>query len=194
MKTVLFVPGFRQSLHTHDYKSLLTSVESKGYKTVFVPIIWDRTTVVDWVAQLEHEYEKHDPKNIILAGFSYGSYTAFVAAAKLNPSELWLFSLSPYFAEDIPHLKKSWKKNIGMRRVEQFKLVNFNLLTKRINCPTKIFIGEIELEKYEMLKTRCQEATKKIKQSELLVASNADHDVTNENYIKKIAESIASLS
>ena len=77
MKTVLLVPGFRQDLKTHDYKALLDAIETKGHKVVFVPILWKRTTIDDWVDQLKRVYEKHDPNETILAGFSYGAMTVF---------------------------------------------------------------------------------------------------------------------
>ena len=110
MKTVLFVPGYPENLESRDYVSTISSIETAGYVVKFVPIEWARTTIDDWVAELEAEYSKHDPRDTVLAGFSFGAMTAFVAASKRNPSELWLFSLSGYFDEDIKNkeMKKSW--------------------------------------------------------------------------------------
>ncbi len=95
MKTVLFVPDFREDLKTRDYNSLLNMFGRKGYTVKFVPIKWQRTTLTEWVAELEHEYAQLDPANTILAGFSYGAMTALVTASHKLPAELWLFSLSP---------------------------------------------------------------------------------------------------
>jgi predicted alpha/beta hydrolase family esterase len=86
MKTVLFVPGFREDINSRDYKSTLTAIESNGYQVKFIPINWTRTTIEDWTKELDKEYTKHEPAKTILAGFSYGSITAFMAAVNRNPS------------------------------------------------------------------------------------------------------------
>lgn len=107
MKTVLLLPGFRESIDYRDYKSVIKAIETKGYKVRFIPINWNKTLLRDWTRELEAVYSTLDAKTTILAGFSYGSMTAFMAATKRNPSELWLFSFSPYFSDDMPKMKKS---------------------------------------------------------------------------------------
>lgn len=99
MKTVLFVPGFKEDIESRDYKSTIKAIESSGYKVNFIPIEWSRTTIDDWLNELWAEYSKYNPKETILAGFSFGAVTAFVAAAKQNPSELWLFPYRPIFTK-----------------------------------------------------------------------------------------------
>src|ERR1035437_7799397 len=101
MKTVLFVPGYQEDMKSRDYASTIRAIESQGYEVKFVPINWKRTTIDQWVEELDAEYGKCDPKQTIIAGFSFGAMTAFVTATKRNPFELWLFSLSPYFVEDL---------------------------------------------------------------------------------------------
>lgn len=190
MKTVLFIPGFREGITSCDYKSTLAAIEAKGYKVKFVPINWTRTTIDDWVKELDKEYSKHDPTETILAGFSYGSMTAFIAAAGKNPSELWLFSLSPYFCDDMPDMKKTWLSNIGHRRADAFRKLNFNSLSNRIKCKTLIIVGEIEAAKYPLIDKRSKIAHQKIANSNLIVVEDADHDVSDKNYIATITEAI----
>lgn len=190
MKTVLLVPGFHDSLDTHDYKSVLRAIEAKGYKAVFVPIRWKRTTIDDWLKELEVVYDKYNPKDTILAGFSYGSMTAFLAATKRVPAELWLFSLSPYFSDDLPKLKKSWKNKIGHRRVTAFSKLDFRQLAKAITCPTILIIGSIEIERYPLLANRAHIANQYISSSRYFVAEGAGHDVAHKKYIATIAEAI----
>lgn len=117
MKTVLFVPGYQEDLTSRDYNATIKAIEKRGYKVEFVPIQWTRTTITNWVKELDKAYSNHDQSQTILAGFSYGAMTAFVSATKRNPSELWLFSLSPYFAEDLisKNMKQAWLNNIGQR-------------------------------------------------------------------------------
>ena len=190
MKTVLFVPGFRESIDSRDYKSTLEAIKNKGYSVKFVPIEWTRTTIEDWTKELDVEYSKHDPANTILAGFSYGSLTAFMSATKHNPAELWLFSFSPYFADDIPKMKKSWLKEIGKYRADAFSKLEFNELARYIKCKTQIVVGEKEIKKYPLIGNRSTVASNEIKNSHMTIVDGSDHDVTDKRYITAIEQLI----
>lgn len=173
-------------MKSRNYKSTLEAIKFKGYAVKFVPIDWKRTVINDWVEQLEKEYSKHNPENTILAGFSYGSMTAFMAAAKHSPAELWLFSLSPYFSDDIPKLRQTELNNIGKRRTEAFKQLNFDKLAKTLRCKTLIFLGELEAKKYPLLGRRARLAKESLIRSKLITISAAGHDVGHPNYIEVI--------
>lgn len=190
MKTVLFVPGFREDINSRDYKSTIAAIEGKGYEVKFIPIKWERTTIHDWTKELNWEYSKYDSTETILAGFSYGSMTAFMAATSKIPSELWLFSLSPYFSDDMLDMKKSWLSNIGYRRADSFKKLDFSSLAKSITCKTLIIVGEAEATKYPLIDKRSKIAHQKIAGSNLVVAIGADHDVSDKNYIAAIEGAI----
>jgi pimeloyl-ACP methyl ester carboxylesterase len=139
---------------------------------------------------LDAEYSQHDPSNTILAGFSYGSLTAFMSATKRSPAELWLFSFSPYFAEDMQHMKKSWLKEIGKRRVETFKKLKFGELAKKITCKTIIVVGEKEIKKYPLIGSRSTIASENIKNNQMMIVDGSDHDVTDKRYIATIQQLI----
>ena len=192
MKTVLFVPGFREGMKSRDYASTIHAIEAQGYKVKFIPINWLRTTIDDWVQELETAYSKYDPQDTILAGFSYGAMTCFIAATGRNPSELWLFSLSPYFAEDIKskNMKQSWLKNIGHRRVTAFRNLKFKDLAKSIKCKTLLFVGEIEADKWQILKKRTLTAHDLLENSVQMIVPSVGHDVTDPNYIAAIKAAI----
>lgn len=190
MKTVLFVPGFREDLKSRNYNSTIDAINNKNYVVQFVPINWQRTVISDWVKELDNVYGKCDPKETILAGFSFGSMTAFMSATKKNPVELWLFSFSPYFSDDMPKMKKSWLNEIGHRRADAFRELDFNVLAKSIKCKTLILAGEVEISKYPLIGNRSEDARKAIKNSTLVVVPKADHDVTDKNYIYAIEKAI----
>lgn len=38
MKTVLFVPGFKQDMHNRDYAATLQAITAKGYTSKFVSL------------------------------------------------------------------------------------------------------------------------------------------------------------
>lgn len=192
MKTVLLVPGFKENLESRNYRSTMNAIEKAGYRVKFTPIQWDRTTIEDWLAELEFEYSKYDPKEIILAGFSFGAMTALTTASKQNPYELWLFSLSPYFNEDIhsKNMKKSWLNHIGHRRVSAFDKINFQYLAKKIKCATLIFVGNEELDKWPGMKHRALDAEELIKNSSLIIVDGIGHDVSDRLYIDAIKQAI----
>lgn len=192
MKTVLFVPGYPEDINSRDYASVIKAIEKCGYKVKFVPIKWQRTTIHDWVKELEEVYSKYDPSKTILAGFSYGAMTAFVAATKKNPSQLWLFSLSPYFAEDLKskNMKPTWLKQIGHRRVAAFSELNFKKLAPLIQCKTLLFVGELEVKKWPIIGERVSAAHQLLKNSELATVKNVGHDVADADYISEITRVI----
>jgi pimeloyl-ACP methyl ester carboxylesterase len=192
MKTVLFIPGYPENLKSRDYHSVLKAIDAKGYKTVFVPIKWDRTTIDDWVRQVEEVYKKHDVSSTILAGFSYGAMTAFVTATHRNPAELWLFSLSGFFSEDINGavMKKSWLTSIGHRRTSAFDRLKYRKLAPEIKCKVLLFAGQEEIDMWPTMKHRTLESPKYIKQSTLTIVPNVGHDVADSRYIKQIEQLI----
>ena len=191
MKTVLFVPGFRESIKSRNYLAVLRKIEGKDYKTKFVEIDWRSTkTVADWVAQLEKEYSKYDSSEVVLAGFSFGAVTAFIAAANRNPSALWLFSLSGAFSEDWPIVEKNDIKIVGKKRIEGFAPFRFRDLVKKIACPTLLFIGEKEIRLYPSLNNRVNEAHKHIKDSRLIIVPATGHDIADPKYIATVADNI----
>lgn len=192
MKTVLFVPGFQEDVQTRDYRLAIKAIESKGYKVKPVPINWKRTTIVDWQAELEKEYSKCKPEETILAGFSFGAMTVFVAATKRNPSELWLFSLSPYFAEDheSKSMKQIWLKQLGKHRVEDFAKLKFKKLSRLIKCKTLLFAGDKEIKKYIVIGERLEDAGRKLARNKRIIVAGVGHDVSHPGYVKSIMENI----
>ena len=115
---------------------------------------------------------------------------AFCAASKRNPKQLWLFSLSPYFSEDLPKQKKSHLAAIGHRRVSAFNEIYFSKLIKNIKCRTLIFLGDLEANKFPDIYNRSIGTSKHIKKSNLILVSDTDHDVSSTNYIKCIVDNI----
>ncbi len=191
MKKVLFVPGFKESGTSRNYQAALKKIENKGYTAKIIQIDWGRTqNVNDWVKTLEKEYSQHPAAETILAGFSFGAVTAFIAATHRNPSELWLFSLSGAFAEDWSKMEISNIKAVGKRRIKAFTNYPFHKLAKDIRCKTLLFAGDKELKAYQSLRKRVEDAHLVIKTSELIVVPNCGHDVTNPSYITAVLSKI----
>ncbi len=186
------IPGAFEDLKSRNYKAVLKVYKEAGYEPKFVTIDWKYKTIDDWVAQVKAEISEDDLKNSLLSGFSWGSMIALAVVANYtNPKKLFLFSLSPYFAEDLPHTKKAWLRWSGKKRLAAFKQLYMNQLAAKIDCPTTIFIGDEEVSKYIDMKRRAQEAHRRIKNSRLIIVPKARHDPTGPNYLVAIRQSLA---
>jgi len=189
-KTVLFVPGFKESLSSRDYLRVMRGLESCGYDVQIVSIDWERTTVHDWVSQLESEYRKHDPLQTVLAGFSFGAVTAFVAAVNRAPAELWLFSPSPLFAEDLPNIKEWELVQLGKRRVQATKELSFAALTQKIACPVKLFAGSKELSMWPEMRFRFEQIDTQLINVHSVIIDGVGHAIDDRRYIAAIEAAI----
>jgi pimeloyl-ACP methyl ester carboxylesterase len=188
MKTVLFCPGFFESMDD-NYKKSLALFKSTNYRFVFVPIKWRYATIDDWLKELSAVYNKYNPKDVILAGFSFGAMIALRIASARSPSELWLFSLSPYFPDDelVIHPVKFDLKVVGKKRFEAFRAQpSFLNIAEKINCKVQIFCGANEIME---VKARAQTARELIRDSQLTIIKNGKHCV-NESYIKTVIDTV----
>ena len=188
MKAYL-IPGSGEDLKSRDYQAVLDMYKGLGYESKFIPIDWKYKTIDDWLEQVRSKIPKKDLANSLLSGFSFGSMIALAIAAEVNPKQLLLFSLSPYFKEDMP-LPLKYEKWAGKRRIENFKQVSFNELAAKIKCPTLLLIGSKEISKYKDMNHRSTEANKRIKNSKLIVVNNIGHNVDNPGYIKVIKKEL----
>ncbi len=183
MKAYL-IPGWGEDLKSRNYGAVLKVYKEHGYEPQFITVDWKYKTIDDWVEEVKRKISKQDFQNSLLSGFSFGAMTSLVLAAEYqNPKRLLLFSLSPYFGEDIPSLKKWWLDAIGKKRVENFKRLPMAPLAPKIKCPTIIFAGTREGKE---LQHRADEAYKRTKNSKLILMSGAKHDVGDPKYVEAI--------
>jgi pimeloyl-ACP methyl ester carboxylesterase len=190
MKAYL-IPGAFEDLKSRDYQAVLDVYKAAGYEPEFIKIDWKYKTIDDWVEQVQTMFSKEDIQNSLLSGFSWGSMVALkLAADYAAPKKLFIFSLSPYFAEDLPTVKKPWFKWAGKRRTAAFKQLKMNELAAKIKCPTTIFIGSKERSKYSEMKRRTREAHRRIKGNNLVVIEGAKHDVGDSRYVKAIKKEL----
>lgn len=186
MKAFL-IPGNKEDINSRDYQAVLDVYEQSGYEPVFMPIHWEYKTINDWTKQVVNTVSKEDLQNSLLSGFSFGSMIAFSVAAQINPRQLLLFSLSPYFREDMP-LPKKYEEWAGKRRIAAFKKLSFNQLAAKIYCPATIFLGAKEQEKYKDVRHRSQEAQKRIIGAKFVLVPNTAHDVGDPRYVESIRQ------
>jgi pimeloyl-ACP methyl ester carboxylesterase len=187
MKAYL-IPGWGEDLKDRNYQLVLDVYNRAGYQPEFLPINWNRRTIEDWVEEVKIKLSKHDIRDSLLSGFSFGAVTALsVAGTYQSPERLMLFSLSSYYNGDNP--KPSWLKDIGKKRTVSFSAIDFQKLAANIKSPTNIFCGSKEGP--EMLH-RAGQANKAIRSSKLFIVDGVSHDVTDPEYIKAIETALIS--
>ena len=186
MKAYL-IPGNGENLKSRDYQAVLNIYKELGYEPKFVPIDWKYKTIDDWVEQVKEKIPKRDLTNSLLSGFSFGSIIALSIAAEINPKQLLLFSLSPYFKEDFP-IPKSWQVWAGKKRVKNLRKLSFNKLAAKIKCPTILFVGDKEIKRYGDRRDR--EAHRRIAGSRYIIIPSVGHDVGDPKYVEAIRKEL----
>jgi len=190
-KVVYVIPGFHGSVKLKRYQRIINGFKESGFRVVPIKITWNYKVMSDYVAEFLGQLVHNDDDEVYVFGFSLGAMIAFITSDKIKPTKLILGSLSPYFKEDLPYLKKSWKRYIGKRRMEDLKNFAFNnLIGKSYQYKTSFLVGEAE---DKTVIKRVTQAHKKFKKSELIIVKGAKHNVSDDNYQKAIFKVIADL-
>lgn len=182
------MPSFGNSSPS-PFTPVLSLMEQMGYRPTFIPTQWENTTIIDWRQQAERVYDRCQPDQTILAGFSFGAMTALAVAAKRNPAKLWLFSPSPYFAEDIPTLPANFIEFAGQYppRLDAFRQIYFEELALRIACPTLLVQGGNE---GEQIAHRIDETGRLIPGAYTYIAQDVTHNLLHPIYLATIRQAL----
>ena len=142
--------------------------------------------VNEFLGQLIHK----ENDEVYVFGFSFGAMIAFISAKDIKPKKIILASLSPYFKEDLPYLKKSWKKYVGQRRLRDFENFSFDKIVQNIKCDTQLLVGKKE---DKLLIRRVKLASEKIPKSNLSMVSGARHNIKQTEYFKAMENIILKM-
>ena len=190
-KVVYVIPGFHGSVKMKRYQRIIKKFKTSGFRVVPIKITWNYKVMSDYVAEFLGQLVHNNDDEVYVFGFSFGAMIAFITADKIKPIKLILGSLSPFFKEDLPYLKKSWKRYIGKKRMEDLKNFAFNdLIRKNHQHKTSFLVGEME---DEAVRRRVNKAHKKFKKAKLIIVKGAKHDVSDDNYRKEIFKVITCL-
>lgn len=188
-KTLFIIPGFKERVSHKQYRALEKMFFKKGFVVKMVPIVWDRRGMTDWIAQFEEFFSLNRGKKNVVLGFSWGAMVALVTAKRLQPKELILCSLSPYFAEDLSKIPDWWKRFIGKRRTADFGRYSMKGAVKGLLIKTKVFIGGAEQKKFRQLAARCTLAAKALGTS-VIVIDGVKHDIGDARYREALGREI----
>jgi len=192
MKSEVFIiPGFKHSSLSPDYQKIGDIFKDKGIQPNYVEIPWKNTTIAGNLAFFLDIYQRSKADRKYVLGFSFGAVIALLAATKASFDTIFLCSLSPYFPEDLPTLRKSWISSIGKGRLNDFKSFNTKALTSNIKAKTFILYGAdegIEIEKRATTTFRQLSVVK-----ELIRVADSKHDIGNKNYHSEIKKLVGKL-
>ena len=182
MKIAYITPWFKTNPREAWFQVVWDFFESRWIKPVFVDIEWERKTMKDYVRQFKEKIISLDDEIYVL-WFSFWAMVACIAASELDIEAIFLCSLSPFFSDDLPNIKKWWMSMNGKRRNEEFRNLSFDMLSSNINCKTYILAWDKE---WPEIMHRATEALRLIKWSELHVIENTRHNINERRYLETL--------
>lgn len=185
MKIAYIIPGSGESPDEKAYRQISNFFRKKGIKPIPIKINWKYKLMPDYIEQFRQQAKIKNPDYIL--GFSFGAMIALISSDEIKPKKLILCSLSPWFKEDLPRLKKTWLKITGKRQTKILKEYSFKKISKRVNSKTILIYGSKEAKELER---RVKDAHRKIKNSELIKIQNVKHKLADERYLKTISDVI----
>jgi esterase/lipase len=185
-KTIFILAGFRHHASEPQYRWMQNFFKRKGFAVRVPSIEWNHRTMTEWKEDFVEYYKQHKTKTNYVLGFSFGAMIAFMSAPELKPNKLFLCSLSPFFKEDLHTLFPSWKKEVGKKRLRDFRNISANKLAREIAIPTVVFCGEQEAMRYPTLFERCKKTQQKLKKAKLVMVVKAPHVIDHPGYVQAI--------
>lgn len=184
MRAVVYIfSGYNETRYQAGYKQVIKIFKRRRIKPVWVNIQWKYHTLTDYVDQFLSQYKPIANAKIYLFGFSFGAMTALIASPLIKPDKLYLCSLSPFFKEDLPTIKKTDGKALGKNRIRDLKTISFHTLAEQISCTTLLVAGD--KESGDILK-RTHSAKKEIRKARFYMAKGATHDLNQPEYIRAL--------
>lgn len=191
-KTVYVIPGFQEKVTDARYSGLLVLLKKYGFEVVPITISWDHKIMTDYVKEFLGQIKLPlKQERIFILGFSFGAMISFIASPKVKPEAQLLCSLSPYFSEDLPKIKKWWKVMIGKRRVADFERYNSRVIAQETACKTFLLAGT---EEGPHIYRRATEVNGWLKNSELFLIQKAKHNLGQEEYLATLNRVLASIA
>ncbi|MBI5123053.1 hypothetical protein HZA75_04310 [Candidatus Roizmanbacteria bacterium] len=193
-KTVFILPGYRQTPKQKAYQAIAAILKNEGYDPILVTVPWKESTISENTELFLQKFKKIQRKKKYILGFSFGAMIAFLAATKVDVEGLILCSLSPYFKEDLPKVKKNLLSPIQKERYEDFSSLHCATLAKQIKAKQVLMVyGSKEARP---LKKRVTTAFTQIakKQKYLLPVKHVDHTINDKRYLSTIHQIVQTLN
>ena len=185
MKIAFIIPGFGYSGKEKEYQKIAGFFKNKDIKPIVIHIRWKRHTFSEYVEEARRQIVSQSALSdeLYLLGFSFGAMITFVLSSELRFEKQILCSLSPYFKEDMPKIKKWWRNMLGKRRTEEFEKLSFAKIAQKTDCETTVLYGNQEGVEVER---RAVDTGRKIRNSRLVVLAGVRHDISDKRYLVEI--------
>jgi len=188
---VFIIPGFKQSPSKYEFQKIGKMFEGKSIKPIYIEIPWNNSTITDNVKFFLEKYHQSRADKKYILGFSFGAVISLLSASMVRFDTVILCSLSPYFPEDLPNLKKSWIKSIGTKRLCDFKSFDTLNIISSVNSSVFLLYGTKEGEEIEKRAFDVFNQLNCIK--EIVKINGSKHDIGDTNYLKEIKTVIEKL-
>jgi alpha-beta hydrolase superfamily lysophospholipase len=193
VKRVAFIiPGYKFLPKHSEYQQIGSYFESINIKPIYIEVIWDRTAISESLKSFLKIYEATQADEKYILGFSFGAVIAFLASSQVKFKAQILCSLSPYFKEDLPKIKKWWARFLGKRRYADFYSLEVNKLVTTVTTPTFLMYGT---EESTLVAERACETFQNLQTSkELISIQGVKHDLSDIRYLTAIDAVIKSFN
>jgi len=196
MTTVFILSGFilgeNASTITEfdDFENLL---RKKGYEVVRVAIDYDKHTHTTYIAEFLDKYSTLKTEQNIVIGNSFGAVVALFSAPDFLPTELYLCSMSPFFAETLADERyyDYAMQEFGKDRADDLKAYSTIEIAHKINqlnIPVHFTYGEFETGIYDHLVDFNKAYQQSFISSDIVMIPNAPHGMRDPSYYHAIAE------
>ncbi len=177
-KTLLIIPGFKESTDEAPYQELLRRNENE-YTIITHTPHWNNQTATDWVTDLKVILRTIDVDHTTVVSFSLGAYITLILAESYPFQKIILCSLSPFFKEHLPMIPPQAEKVLGVTRMKDFAT---HKIPANLKCPSVFLFGENE---WPIAIKEAKRLTKRYN-GEFTLVSNTLHELTDE-YINVIS-------
>lgn len=192
MKKVAFIiPGFESSPEKAEYQSIGKFFKQKGIKPVYVKVKWKYSTISENVTEFISLLNSTKANRKYILGFSFGAIIAYLSATQIKVDTLILCSLSPYFSEDLPNIKNSWKKHVGKKRLKDFEQISDSKLASKIDAETYLLFGTKEGPE---IKKRVNSTYNYLKNKKHLIRlDGVKHNLADKRYLEEVKKIVLQL-
>ncbi len=190
-KVAFILPGFGYSAKREEYQLIGRYFQQRGIKPVYVEVKWKYSTISKNVSQFIKLLKETKADHKYILGFSFGAVIAFLSATQEKVDTLILCSLSPYFSEDLDHIKDTWKKYIGKKRLKDFEQISNSKLASKVNTETYLLFGTKEVLEVEK---RVKDTYASLRHKKHLICiDGVKHKLEDERYLKRVKQIISQL-
>ena len=180
-KTLLIIPGFKESTVEAPYQELLRRNENE-YTIITHTPHWNNKTATDWVQDLKVILSDIDVHNTTVVSFSLGAYITLILAETYAFEKVIVCSLAPFFKEQLPMVPPQAEKVLGVKRMKDFAN---HLVPQNLACPAVFLFGENE---WPIAKEEAKRLAKQY-EAEFEIIPKASHELTEE-YINTINQKL----